>query len=165
MPANDRVKILQQIVNDATSTSVERTEARLALAELNGDSSKPSRRYGRNSNVPQSQADIDCDIETHFRNLYDDRLDAQAQIEMDLSESTRAILDAFGSSLLWLFGNNAAETHILIDLHGKTQSDFVREKTLSTIRWIAGHSTIDDARQNATEFLNQLNSNTAKDKQ
>jgi hypothetical protein len=104
-----------------------------------------TRRRGRNANAPITQQDQDADIENSFR--YDANLTTQDRIEIDrsLDESTRSILAAFGSSILWLFGNNTAEIQLLIDLHRKTQSDFVRAKTNTTIQWIADYSPIESA--------------------
>jgi len=154
----DSRTILQMIADDETRPPQEREEARRAIAELNVDQSPPSRLLGRNANAPQSQADVDSDIESHFRNFHDPRLDGQGrrEIEQCLSELTRAILAAFGNSLLWLFTNNDAEIKILIDLHRRTQSDFVREKTARTIRWIADYSPLASAKAEAQQFLTQL---------
>jgi hypothetical protein len=164
MLANNRRKILQHVIDDPASTEVERAEA---TRELNATapSTPPSSRRGRNANVPMAQQDQDADIENSFR--YDAQLTTQDRIEIDrsLDQSTRSILAAFGSSILWLFANNAAEIQLLIDLHGKTHSDFVRAKTIQTIRWIADYSPIESAKTAAQQFLNQLDSSTEKDKQ
>jgi hypothetical protein len=158
MLANNRLKILRHVIDDPASTEVERAEA---TRELNAtDQSAPSspRRGGRNANVPMSQQDQDSDIENSFR--YAANLTTQDRIEIvrSLDESTRAILAAFGSSILWLFADNAAEIQLLIDLHGRTHSDFVRAKTIQTIRWIADYSPIESAKTAARQFLNQLDS-------
>ena len=149
--------ILQAIADDVRRAPHEREAARRELAGPIAQSPAASpRRHGRNSNVPQTQADIDADIESSFR--YDNQLTTQDKIEIEreFDAPTQAILAAFGSSLLWLFQNNAEELRILIDLHGKTQSDFVGEKTIKTIRWIADFSPNEAAKAQATQFLHQL---------
>jgi hypothetical protein len=148
-------KILQLIINDDASTEVERTEAKRVLGEMTAKT-PPSPRRGRNSSVPQTQEDIDNDIESSFR--HDSQLTTQDRIEIvrGLEPSTQAVLAAFGSSVLWLFENNLAEIALLIDLHGKTQSDFVRAKAIKTIQWIADYSTVPAAKLQAQEFLHQL---------
>jgi len=156
----DSKAILQMIADDETRPPQEREEARRAIAELNVDQSPSPRRLGRNANAPQSQADVDSDIQNHFRNLHDPRLDGQGrrEIELDLSESMRAILGAFGNRLLWLFHDNAAELPLMMDLYQRTQSEFVKAKALEVITHIAKYSTISAARQQASEFLNQVDS-------
>jgi hypothetical protein len=149
-------KILRVIIDDPASTDVERTEAKRALAELTtAQSTPPSPRRGRNANTPQSQEDIDNDIESSFR--YDSQLTAQDRIEIErgFDAPTQAILAAFGSSVLWLFGNNLAEIQLLIDLHGRTRSDIVRKKAVETIKWIADYSPT-EAKIKAQQFLDQL---------
>jgi hypothetical protein len=146
--------LLQQIADDERRPVNEREAARRELAAPVAQSTPPSlRRRGRNSSVPQTQEDIDNDIESSFR--YDSQLTTQDKIDIQrgYEPSTQAILAAFGSSVLWLFGNNLAEIALLIDLHGKTQSDFVREKTIKTIRWIADYSPIEMATIQAQQFL------------
>jgi hypothetical protein len=149
-------KILQLIVNDPASTEIERTEAKRALGELTTDQSPPAPRRGCNASVPQTQEDIDNDIESSFR--HDSQLTTQDRIEVEraFEPSTQAILAAFGSSLLWLFQNNAEELRILIELHGETQSDFVRAKTIKTIQWIADYSTVAAAKLQAHAFIREF---------
>jgi hypothetical protein len=164
MLENDRRKIrLQQIIDDPASTDQERSEATCALCELNSDQPAPSLpgRHGRNANVPQTQADQDVDIESWYqRVLLDSNLTSsdRRDIFQGCDSSTQAIVEAFTNHLLWLFGNNDAEIHLLIDLHRRTQSDFVRSRVISTIRDIATYSTVPAAREQASEFLNQLDS-------
>jgi len=150
------------IADDETRPPQEREEARRAIAELNVDQSPPSRRLGRNANAPQSQADVDSDIQNHFRNLHDPQLDDQGrrEIELDLSESTRAILSAFGNRLLWLFHDNAAELPLMMDLHQRTQSAFVKAKALEVITHIAKYSPLASAKAEAQQFLTQLDTTT-----
>jgi hypothetical protein len=144
-------KILRLIIADPGSTDVERSEAQRVLG---ADPSKPSsRRRGRHSNVPQTQADQDQDITTAITFRPTDTASDRIEIEAGMDESTRAILAAFGSALLWLFDNNAAEIQLLIDLHGRTQSDLVRLKTLQTIRWIAHYSPNEAAKNHAQQFI------------
>jgi hypothetical protein len=141
--------ILQAIADDVRRVPHERAAARRELAGPVAQSPPSPRRRGRNANTPQSQEDIDSDLESSFR--YDSQLTTQDRIEIErgFEPSTQAILAAFGSSLLWLFQNNAEELRILIDLHGKTQSDFVRAKTIKTIRWIADYSDVPAAKLQA----------------
>jgi hypothetical protein len=158
MPANDRRKLLQLIIDDPSNTDQERTEAQRALDELTADQSRPSRRkYGRNGNLPQTQADQDADIEAHFRNLHDDALTQQdrTQIERELDPQTQLILDAFFSELAALYTRHDTELPLLISSAKRTQSDFVRAKTLRAIRAIAGYSQSEVAKRQAQEFLQQ----------
>jgi hypothetical protein len=150
-------KILQLIIDDATSTEVERTEAKRALGELATDQSPPPapRRRGRNANTPQSQEDLDSDVENWFqRNLRDSSLTSsdRRDIFQGFDPSTQALLDAFSSRLLGLF--NAADPQVLIDAYGKTKSAFVKDKVIETVRHIATYSPIDKAE--AQQFLKQL---------
>jgi hypothetical protein len=158
MPANDRRKLLQLIIDDPSNTDQERTEAQRALDELTADQSRPSRRkYGRNGNLPQTQADQDADIEAHFRNLHDDALTLQdrTQIDSEFGQDTQLILDGFFSEIAALYTCNDAEIPLLIGLAKRTQSDFVRTKTLRAIRAIAGYSQSEVAKRQAQEFLQQ----------
>jgi hypothetical protein len=61
LAAHDRRRLLQLIIDDPASTTLERTEAIKAL-EQNG-APAPSHRRGRNANAPMSQADTDSDLE------------------------------------------------------------------------------------------------------
>jgi len=156
MPANDRRKLLQLIIDDPASTDQERTEAQHALSELTADQRLPSpRKYGRNGNLPQTQPDEDADIEAHFRNLHDDALTQQDRIQIDseFGQDTQLILDAFFSELAALYTRGDAEIPLLIGLAQRTQSDFVRAKTLRAIRAIAGYSQSEAAKRQAQEFL------------
>jgi hypothetical protein len=156
MLASNRVKILQRVVNDPASTEVERAEA---TRELNAtDQSAPSspRRGGRNSGVPLSQSDLNGEIENWYRRvLPDSNLTGsdRREIFQGFDLSTQAILNAFTSHVLQLFADNAAEIQLLIDLHRRTHSDFVRAKTNATIQWIADYSPIESAKLHAQEFL------------
>jgi hypothetical protein len=152
----DKRQMLQAIADDERRPANEREAARRELAGPVAQSPPSSPRRRRNSNVPQTQADIDADIESSFR--YDSQLTAQDRIEIErgFDTPTQAILAAFGSSLLWLFQNNAEELRILIALHSKTQSSFVRAKTINTIRWIADYSLNEVAKIQAQRFLNQI---------
>jgi hypothetical protein len=146
-------QILQAIADDERRPANEREAARRELAGPVAQSPPSPRRRGRNANAPQTQEDIDNDIESSFR--YDNQLTTQDKIDIQrgYEPSTQAILAAFGSSLLWLFQNNAEELRILIDLHSKTQSSFVRAKTINTIRWIADYSPNEVAKIRAQQFL------------
>jgi hypothetical protein len=153
----DKRQMLQAIADDERRPVNEREAARRELAAPVAQSPSPSpHRRGRNSSVPQTQEDIDNDIESSFR--YDNQLTTQDRIDIErgFDAPTQAILAAFGSSLLWLFQNNAEELRILIDLHSKTQSSFVRAKTINTIRWIADYSTVPSAKLQAQEFIHHL---------
>jgi hypothetical protein len=151
-------KILRIIINDPGSTEVERAEAKRVLGESTDPSPPSQRRRSRNANVPMTQADQDADLNSALTFRSNDGLTSSDRIEITagMDDSTRAILAAYGSSILWLFQNNAAEIQTLIDLHARTQSDFVREKTIKTIRWIADYSPIEAAKTQAKEFLDQL---------
>ena len=162
MHGNDKRKILRLIIDDPASTDVERAEAELELNALTGDQSgPPSRRLGRNANVPQTQADQDADIENWLRrDLLDSNLTTSGLHEIfhGFDSSTQGILDAFANNLFGLFPDNLAEIQLLIDLHRRTQSDFVREKATQTIHCIADFSPIESAKTEAQQFLNQLGS-------
>lgn len=161
MHVNDRRKILRLIIDDPASTDVERAEAELELSALTGDQSKPpSRRYGRNRDVPQTQSDVDADLEQALTFRPNDGLTIgdRVEIERGMPESTRAILDAIGDNcLLWLFTNNATDVPVLVDCVGRTQSEVVRSKSLDALRLIAQHSTVIPAKQQAKEFLERTN--------
>jgi hypothetical protein len=150
--------ILQSIADDERRPAHEREAARRELANGETTATPTPRRRRRNANVPMSQADQDADIIAALTFRPSDGLTSSDRIEIEagMDESTRAILAAFGSALLWLFNNNAAEIQILIDLHGRTQSDFVREKATETIRWIAAYSPIEAAKTQAWEFIQKL---------
>jgi hypothetical protein len=147
-------KILRLIIADPGSTDVERSEAQRVLGE-SADPSKPTRR-GRNSGIPMSQQDQDADLITALTFRPSDTSSDRIEIEAGMDESTRAILGAFGSALLWLFDDNPAEIQTLIDLHGRTHSNFVRAKATETIRWIADYSPIEAAKTQAREFIQKL---------
>ena len=156
MPENNRRKTLRLIIDDASSTPLERAEAERAITELDDESvPRPPRRFGRNANVPQSQADQDADIENHYRNLNDDRLDSEARREIDrsLPESTRAILAAYFSEMMAISARHETEIPLLIDLAKRTQSEFVRTKTLQAIHAIASCSENESTKRQAQEFL------------
>jgi hypothetical protein len=68
--------------------------------------------------------------------------------------STQALLDAFGNRLLWLF--NDGDLQVLIDAYRKTNSEFVKEKIISTITNIAAHSPVEAAKTQAQQFLDQI---------
>jgi hypothetical protein len=148
-------KILRLIVNDPASTEVERTEALRALDDLKVKQS-PHRR-GRNSNVPMTQADQDSDLTAALTIHRNDGLTSLDRLEIhrSLDESTRAILGAIrNNSLLWIFTNNQADVPILIDCVNRTGSSIVKAKALEALQLIAQRSPIDDARQQAKDFLN-----------
>jgi hypothetical protein len=157
MLENYRRKTLQRIIDDASSTPLERAEAQRAILD-DQSGPRPPRRFGRNAKIPQSQADQDADIENHFRNLRDDRLDSEArrEIEDSLPESTKAILDAYFSEMMAIYTRHDTESPLLIDLAKRTQSDFVRAKTLQAIRAIAGCSE-SAAKRQAKDFLQTQN--------
>jgi hypothetical protein len=149
-------QLLQQIANDERRPTQEREAAR---RELGTSYSKPHPyRRGRNANVPPTQVDIDSDIELSYRHLHDPALTSRDRLEIEqgLEESTQAIISAFGSRLIWLFGNNAEELRILMELYGKTQSDFVRDKAAKTIKWIADWSPDSAIKLQAQQYLTQL---------
>jgi hypothetical protein len=104
-------KILQLIIDDPASTEVERTEAKRALGELTAaQSPSPPRRRGRNSNFPQSQEDLDSDVQNWYqRDLRDSSLTGPDRHEIfhAFDPSTQRLLDAFSYRLLGLF--NAAD--------------------------------------------------------
>jgi hypothetical protein len=159
LAAHDRRRLLQLIIDDPASTTVERTEAMRALGEINSGQPARSQRRGRNSNAPQTQQDQDADIENSFR--YNDQLTTQDRIEIErsLDESTQQILHALANRILWLFADNVSEIELMIGLYQCTQSDFVRGKTLEVIQHIASHSTIQAAKIEAQEFLGEFNLN------
>jgi hypothetical protein len=160
----DSKTILQMIADDERRSSQERAEADRAIAELNVLQSSPSpRRLGRNSNVPQSQSDIDADLEQALIFHPNDSLTMADQIEIErgLPQSTKSVLDAIGDNiLLRLFSNNEADVPVLVDCVSRTESEIVKVKALQAIRVISQHSTIPSARHQASEFLNQLDNKT-----
>jgi hypothetical protein len=159
MPANDRRKLLQLIIDDPASSEQERTEAKLALGEMSTDqSTPPSRRLGRNGNVAQTQMDVDADLEQALTFRPNDGLTTQDRIEIErgLPESTRAILNAIGdNTLLWLFGNNVADVPVLIECVNRTGSRVVKEKAIQALQLIATHSTIESAKMQAQQYLSE----------
>jgi hypothetical protein len=152
IPPESRM-ILQAIADDERRPAHEREAARRELA--NGESpSKPSlRRRNRNSNLPMTQQDQDADLTTALTFRPSETSSDRIEIEAGMDDSTRAILAAFGSCLLWLFDNNAEEIRILIDLHRRTQSESIRDKATKTIRWIADYSTNEAAKAEAQQCL------------
>jgi hypothetical protein len=150
-------KILQLISDDPASTEVERTEAKRALGELTADQSTPPspRRRGRNANVPQTQEDIDSDVENWYRrDLLDSSLTSSDRraIFQGFDISTQRLFDVFTYRLLGLF--NAADIQVLIDAYSRTKSEFVKAKVIETIRHIATYSPIDKTQ--AQQFIHQL---------
>jgi hypothetical protein len=148
-------KILQLIINDDASTDVERTEAKRALGELTVASPPPAPRRGRNANVPQTQEDIDSDVENWYRrDLSDSGLTCsdRQEIFQTFDPSTQRLLDAFSNRLLGLF--DAADPQVLIDAYRKTNSAFVKDKVIETIPHIATYSPIDKTQ--AQQFVDQL---------
>jgi hypothetical protein len=151
------------IADDERRPPQERAKAQRAIAELNLLQSSPSPRHGRNANVPQSQADIDADLTQALTFRPNDSLTMMDQIaiERGLPESTKSILDATGDNiLLRLFSNNLADVPVLIDCVSRTGSELVKGKALDAIRVISQHSTIPAARDQANEFLTQLDTQT-----
>lgn len=151
----DKKLILQQIADDVRRPDNEREAARRELLPP----AQASPRRGRNSNTPQTQQDQDADIENSFR--CNDRLTTRDRIEIErsLDESTQQILRALGNRILWLFSDNLSEVELMISLHRRTQSDFVRGKALEAIQHIASYSTIQAAKSQAQEFLCELDLN------
>jgi hypothetical protein len=156
----DKRQILQAIADDERRPQHEREAARRELAVAPADQQAPtSPRHGRNAGVPHSQQDLDGELENWYqRILLDSNLTCsdRGEIRLNFDPSTQAIIDVFGNHLVWLFGQNVTEIALLIDLHRRTQSDYVRKKTLDAIEWIARFSPLDDARTTAKEFLEQL---------
>jgi hypothetical protein len=131
--------LLQQIADDERRPAHERDAARRATATADQPTPSP-RRHGRNADAPMAQGDQDADIENSLRRDHQLTTQDRIEIERGLDPPTQAILAAFGSSLLWLFGNNSADIELLIELHRRTHSDIVRKKTAETIRWIGDYS-------------------------
>jgi hypothetical protein len=148
-------KILQLIIDDPASTEVERTEAKRALGELAADQSPPSPRRGRNASVPQTQDDLDSDVENWYRrDLLDSSLTSsdRRNIFLGFDLSIQKLLDVFSNRLLGLF--NATDPQVLIDAYRTTKSAFVKAKVIETIRHIATYSPLDKTQ--AQQFLDQL---------
>jgi hypothetical protein len=157
MLANDRRKILQLIIDDPGSNDQERTEAKRALRELTPDQSTPPspHRRGRNASVPQTQEDLDSDVENWYRrDLRDSSLTSsdRRDIFLGFDLSTQKLLDVFSNRLLGLF--NATDPHVLIDTYRTTKSEFVKAKVIETIRHIATYSPLDKTQ--AQQFLDQI---------
>jgi hypothetical protein len=157
LAAHDRRRLLQLIIDDPASTTVERTEAIKAL-EQNG-APAPSHRRGRNSNAPMSQADEDADLEMALTSRPNDGLTSTdiREIEAAFDPLTRQCLDAIANnSLLHLFTNNAAEVPLLISLVQRTGSSLAKTKALDALRLISQKSPIETAKIAAKTFLTQL---------
>jgi hypothetical protein len=155
----DKRRILQSIADDERRPTHERDAAR---RELGADQPQSPRRRGRNSDAPITQADRDADIENWYhRDLLDKNLTSSDRNEIfnGFDSSTQAILDAFGSNILWLFTNNEAEVPVLIEAVTNTTSEFIRAKALSTLRAIGNYSNVETAKAQASEFLLQFKEN------
>ena len=147
----DKRQILRSMADDERRPRHERDAAR---RELNANQPAPSSRRARDA--PTSQHDLDGEIENWYQRILPDAnltMSDRHEIRLNFDPSTQSIIDVFGNHLLWLFGQNVAEIALLIDLYGRTQSDYVRKKTLGAIEWIARYSPLDDARTTAKEFL------------
>jgi hypothetical protein len=80
------------------------------------------------------------------------------EIEADFNPITRECLDTIGNAcLLWIW--NPSDTQRMIELHARTKSPFIKSKTIAVLQQIAAYSTIQAARDQASEFLHQLDSN------
>jgi hypothetical protein len=160
----DKRQILQSIADDERRPAHEREVARRELAVAPATQPAPtSPRHGRNSGVPQSQQDLDGELENWYQRILPDNnltCSDRREIRLNFDPSTQAIIDVFGNHILWLFGQNIAEIKILIDLHRRTQSDFVRAKTAQTIKWIADYTSLESAKAEAQQFLTQLDTTT-----
>ena len=133
MHADERRKQLQKIVNDPTSTPDEVAEAKREL------------------HPPEIQEDALLERWLTGQKDPDDHR---------YGDELRALCRAIRSSrLLWLFTNNAAEIQLLIALHGRTRSELVRLEVMKGIEHIAKHSTINEAKLTAQQYLNQLRTN------
>jgi hypothetical protein len=148
--------ILQAIADDVRRAPHERAAARRELAGHIAQSTQPSlRRRGRNSGMPQSQEDLDSDVENWFqRDLRDSSLTSsdRRDIFLGFDLSTRGLLDAFSNRLLGLF--SATDPQVLIDAYSKTKSAFVKAKVIETVRHIATYSPLDKTQ--AQQFIHQL---------
>src|SRR5271156_3575209 len=154
LAAHDRRRLLQQIIDDPASTTIERTEAMRVLGETGQPA--PSHRRGRNANVHQSQADEEADIEQALTYRANDGLTSMylREIEATFDPVTRQCLDAIGDNmLLQLFTNNVEDVPLLRSLVQRTGSSLARTKALDTLRLIAARSPIESARTAAQEFI------------
>ncbi len=155
IPQNQKM-ILQAIADDERRPVNEREAARRELAAPVAQSPSPSaHRRGRNSSVPQTQDDIDSDVENWYRrDLRDSGLTCsdRQEIFQAFDLSTQRLLDAFSNRLLGLF--DAADPQVLIDAYSTTKSDFVKAKIIETIRHIATYSPLDKTQ--AQQFLDQI---------
>jgi hypothetical protein len=156
----DQKMILQSIADDERRPAHEREAAQRELATPVSQSTPPSQhRRGRNANVPQTQADEDSDLEKALTFRQNDGLTIMDRIEVErgYDPATKNILDAIGNNcLLWLFTNNLADIPVLIACVNRTGSSLVKTKALDALRLISTRSPIDSARDQAREFLNQL---------
>lgn len=107
-----------------------------------------------------TQEDQDSDIENWFRHNTRDGLTSRDHIEIftSLDLRTQSIIDAIAAPMLALY--NEADIALLTQTHRQTKSEFVRDKVLGAITAISKYSTISTARQQATDFLNQLDQPT-----
>jgi hypothetical protein len=148
--------ILQAIADDVRRAPHEREAARRELAGPVAQSPPSSpRRRGRNANTPQSQEDIDSDVQNWYqRDLRDKSLTSsdRRDIFQGFDPWTRGLLDAFSNRLLGLF--NATDPQVLIEAYRKTKSAFVKAKVIETIHHIATYSPIDKTQ--AQQFIHQL---------
>jgi hypothetical protein len=143
--------ILQAIADDVRRAPHEREAARRELAATD----QPKPHLSLRHRVPQTQDDLDSDIENWFRrDLQDSSLSSsdRREIFQGFDSATQRLLDVFSNRLLGLF--NAADPHVLIDAYRTTKSEFVKAKVIETIRHIATYSPLDKTR--AQQFLGQI---------
>jgi hypothetical protein len=152
--------LLQQIADDERRPANEREAARRELAAPVAQSPPSPRRRGRNANAPMSQEDEDSDLIQALTFRPNDGLTIldRREIEADFDPITRECLDTIGNAcLLWIW--NPSDTQRMIELHARTKSPFIKSKTIAVLQHIAAYSTIQAARDQASEFLHQLDSN------
>jgi hypothetical protein len=152
----DKRQILQQIADDERRPAHEQEAARRELAGPVAQSPPSSpRRRGRNANTPQTQEDLDSDVENWYqRDLRDSGLTCSDRHEIfhAFDPSTQSLLEEFSNRLVGLF--SASDTEVLIDAYSKTKNEFVKDKVIETIRHIVTYSPIDKSQ--AQQFLDQI---------
>jgi hypothetical protein len=108
--------------------------------------------------MPQEDEDSDLIQALTFRPNDGMTILDRREIEADFNPITRECLDTIGNAcLLWIW--NPSDTQRMIELHARTKSPFIKSKTIAVLQHIAAYSTIQAARDQASQFLHQLDSN------
>jgi hypothetical protein len=113
-PGN-KLQKLQSIADDERRPAHEREVARRELAVAPAAQPAPtSPRHGRNAGVPQSQQDLDGELENWYQHiLLDSNLTGsdRREIRLNFDLSTQAILDAFAITSCGYSGGTSQRSH------------------------------------------------------